>query len=258
LALKGEKRELVKLPSIIPPVVPNMIIAGGNYIDFYDDIDWVGDCYHLHNGVYDSAQEVHKNQMYWYKDSDLLIFSFYPTKPVGSCDGGMVVSNDKEKIDWFRAATMNGTAFSTESWGRAQIMPGYKFHANSLQMYMAQQNLRKLDQKNSIIDDIREEYNYHFGLNNISRHLYRIRVENNGEFVESMKKVGISCGIHYKCCHKYPFYNPYQQFIQISLEGRLPKSELEEMQTVSIPFHENLTTEEVRKVIEHVQRLANI
>ena len=33
-------------------------------------------------------------------DEDLMIFSFYPTKPVGSSDGGIIVSNDFEKIRW--------------------------------------------------------------------------------------------------------------------------------------------------------------
>ena len=31
-----------------------------------------------------------------------MFFSFYPTKPVGSSDGGIIVSNDKAKIDYLK------------------------------------------------------------------------------------------------------------------------------------------------------------
>ena len=91
------------LPSMIPPVVLNAIVTSGNKYSFNDNTDWVGDSYILHNfgdyKIVDSAQKLEKNQ---FKsecdDCDLMVFSFYPTKPIGSSDGGMIVSNDFDKI----------------------------------------------------------------------------------------------------------------------------------------------------------------
>ena len=92
----------ITIPSMIPPVVANAIITSHNRVEFEDNVDWVGNSYILHKfsdyKIIDSAQKLEKNQFIKEaNDEDLMIFSFYPTKPIGSIDGGMVVSNDKLK-----------------------------------------------------------------------------------------------------------------------------------------------------------------
>ena len=102
LILRG-KDATIEIPSVIPPVVLNAIINSGNQIKFIDNVEWVGDSYVLHEfanyKVIDSAQKVERNKFKKEaKPEDLMFFSFYPTKPVGSLDGGMIVSDDYEKI----------------------------------------------------------------------------------------------------------------------------------------------------------------
>ena len=247
LALRN-RGEIINVPSTIPIVVPNVIANTHNKVRFYNDVDWVGSCYHLHDNIFDSAQEVTKNQ---YKDLGLddaiMIFSFYPTKPVSGCDGGMVVSNNKDNIEYFKLMTMNGTEFNEHSWKREQVAAGYKMHCNSVQAYVANENLKKIDHKNSILDEIRSVYNTALGYNNKSRHLYRIRVDDNVEFINKMKKVGIQCGIHYEHCHNKPAY----KFIEVTPKGPMDRSNLESKSTVSLPFHENLTLADINKVIQY-------
>ena len=55
-----------------------------------------------------------------------MIFSFYPTKPISSCDGGMVVSDDKDTIDYFKTMTMNGTNLDKNSWQEHKKYPDIK------------------------------------------------------------------------------------------------------------------------------------
>ena len=240
----------ISIPSIIPAAVPNVIINTGNKIEFYDDIEWVGRSYKLHENIIDSAQEVTRNQYKIHGDPFAqMIFSFYPTKPVGSCDGGMVVSDDKDTIDWYRMMTLSGMYFSENNWDRKHIAAGYKMHTTSIQAYIANENLKKLDKKNERLDEISMVYNAAFRYNNISRHLYRVRVNNNSQFVEEMKQCGIVCGIHYEHCHKKPFYG---------WKGDLPISEKESLETVSLPFHENLADKDINKVIRNVKRLASL
>ena len=240
----------IRIPSTIPPVVPNVIINSGNKIEFYDDIEWVGGSYKLHENIIDSAQEVTRNQYKTHGDPlAQMIFSFYPTKPVGGCDGGMVVSDDKDTIDWYKMMTLNGMHFSENNWDRKHVAAGYKMHATSIQAYIANENLKKLDKKNERLDEISVAYNAAFRYNNTSRHIYRVRVNNNKQFIEEMKQCGIVCGIHYGHCHNKPFYG---------WEGDLPASEKESLETVSLPFHEKLTDRDIREVIKHVKRLANI
>ena len=240
----------IQLPSTIPPVVPNVIVNTNNKIQFYDDIEWVGHQYRLHDNIYDSAQEVTRGQYKQLNNPNaLVIFSFYPTKPIGGCDGGMIVSNDKEAIGWYRMMVLNGMNYSSNNWERKQIAAGYKMHGSSIQAYIAYENLKKLDYKNNRLDEIRGRYNDKLGYNNTSRHLYRIRVDNNSQFIDMMKQESIVCGVHYRHCHDKSFYG---------FGDPLPVSERESEQTVSLPFHEKLSKSEISKVITNVRKLANI
>ena len=237
----------IKIPSTIPIVVPNIIVNTGNKIEFYDDVDWVGSYYNLHDNIFDSAQEVTRNQ---YADLDhddaVMVFSFYPTKPVGGCDGGMVVSNNKETIEWYKTMTLNGMSFDEDNWNRVQRVAGYKMHSTSVQAYVANENLKRLDAKNERLQEISNIYNKHFGLSHTSKHLYRINVRDNRAFLENMKSVGISCGIHYEHCHDKKFYN--------WTGGVLPLSEAESITTASLPFHEMLTDTDIETVIQAAEK----
>ena len=66
-----------------------------------------------------------------------------------------------------------------------------------------------------------------------------------------MKKEGINCGIHYRHCHDKQFYGHFHT-------GKLALSENESKVTVSLPFHELLTNQEINRVIENVRKLANV
>jgi dTDP-4-amino-4,6-dideoxygalactose transaminase len=231
-----------------------MVINSGNQIRFYDNVEWVGHKYQLYDepNIIDSAQEVTKNQYRCYGDPNaLMIFSFYPTKPVGGCDGGMVVSDNKNEIDRYRLMTLNGTKFHENNWKRNHIAAGYKMHTTSLQAYIANENLKKLDNKNERLTEICEIYNHCLEYDNTSKHLYRIRVNDNQQFVSDMKREGINCGIHYRHCHDKQFYGHFHR-------EKLALSENESKVTVSLPFHELLTNQEVYRVIENVRKLANI
>ena len=130
------KNTTVNVPSLIPPVVLNALITSGNKINFTDDVNWIGDSYILHHfedyKIIDSAQKVERDQFKKEaNDNDIMFFSFYPTKPVGSSDGGIIVSNDKDKIDYLKTLSFNGMSFAENNWDRKIIMPGYKFYLNS-------------------------------------------------------------------------------------------------------------------------------
>ena len=98
------------------------------------------------------------------------------------------------------------------------------------------------------LNDIRNVFNTELSYNNLSLHLYRIRVKDNSKFIEQMKNVGIQCGIHYKAFHRSPLLKNIAKF------KPMPKSEIEEKQTVSIPFHERLTKLEINYIIENIRK----
>lgn len=242
------------IPSLIPPVVANAIVTAGGQVSFCDNVNWVGDQYCIATftsfSIIDSAQRVDKNQFANYaQPNDLMIFSFYPTKPIGSCDGGMVVSNDKDKIDRLREMSMNGMSSGVNNWERKINRIGYKMYMNSLQAYIADKNLDALDYKKQKLSEIRDQYNQAFNLKNTSNHLYRLRVNDNKTFIEKAKQQGIVCGIHYEALHRHPIYETFQ---------RLDESDMHSQIMVSIPFHENLTSADIERVIKFVHENSEV
>ena len=244
------KNLTVKIPSMIPPVVLNAIITSGNDYEFSDDTSWVGNSYMLHKfknfKIVDSAQKLEKNQFKKECDpQDLMIFSFYPTKPIGSCDGGMIVSDDLEKITKLKEMALNGMSFSENNWERKIKFPGYKMYMNSIQCDIALKNFERYDDKLDKLKKIREIYNKEFEYTNTSNHLYRILVDCRDEFILYMKKNGVLCGIHYESLHKHPVYSKEN--------ANCPLSELESLRTVSIPFHEELTNYNIEYIIKLIK-----
>lgn len=249
----------IKIPSMIPPVVANAVITAGRRLEFTDNVNWVGDSYEIDFSnrfanpyqIIDSAQKVERNQFKNFIPNSslltpLMVFSFYPTKPVGSCDGGMVVSDNKDVIEYLRMLSFNGMSFAENNWDREIKQPGYKMYMNSIQAYIANKNLNRLDDKKEILGLIRDEYNGVLGLSNTSDHLYRISVECPESFIKLAKENGIVCGIHYKALHLNPNYSFYDR------QDSMNDSEFYSSCTVSIPFNESLTRSEAERVIEFV------
>ena len=250
------KNVIVDLPSMIPPVVANAIITSGNKINFIDDVDWVGHSYILYQfkwyhgkdyKVVDSAQKLEKNQ--FQKEcnpQDLMIYSFYPTKPLGGSDGGMIVTDDYEKYRWFKEAVLNGMTYAENNWERGISFPGYKMYMNSIQAKILMNNFVNFEKKMSVLNSLVNTYNKELGYNNSSQHLYRIEVVDNQEFIKNMKNVGITCGIHYGALHLNSVYNEGKSF-------ECPKSKKLQRRTVSLPMNEKLSYLETEFIIDKVK-----
>jgi dTDP-4-amino-4,6-dideoxygalactose transaminase len=246
LILEG-KQASITIPSMLPPVVYNAAHHAGATVNYVDNTDWVGSSYMLHDfgdyKVIDSAQRVDRDQFKEANEQDLMLFSFYPTKPVGGMDGGIIVSNDKDKIDYFKQRSLNGMTFAENNWDRKQVSIGWKMYMNSAQAYIALQNLRNLDSKKRSLDLVRREYNQSFGLENTSDHLYRVNVHDRDKVSKRLLDRGIATGIHYTPLHLQPLYES---------DVSLPRSEEEGRTTLSIPFNECLRDEQVATVVREV------
>ena len=246
------KNTIVSIPSMIPPVVANAIITSGNEVRFHDDVDWVGHSYVLHEfedyKIVDSAQKLEPNQfMQECNPNDLMMFSFYPTKPLGGSDGGMIVTDDYEKYKWFKSAVLNGMTYANNNWERGISFPGYKFYMSSIQAKIIMNNFENFDKKIRSLGSLVDIYNKELGYENTSNHLYRIEVLDNEKFIKSMKRVGIICGIHYSALHQNSIYNNDRQFL------RLPNTERLQKRTVSLPMNENLSFNETEDIIDKVK-----
>ena len=247
------KNVVLDLPSILPPVVVNAIITSGNEVKFSDNVEWVGDSYVLHQfkdyKIVDSAQKLEKNQ--FQKEcnpQDVMIFSFYPTKPLGGADGGMIVTDDYEKYKWYKEAVLNGMTYAENNWERGISFPGYKMYMNSIQAQIILNNFKFFHKKMRVLNSLVTTYNSELGYNNTSHHLYRIEVVHNKTFIEKMEKSGIVCGIHYPPLHLNSIYNGGRKF-------DCPKSKKLDHRTVSLPMNEKLSFYELEYIIDEVKEL---
>ena len=245
------KARTVKIPSIIPPVVANAIITSGNKVEFTDNVKWVGNSYVMHKfrsyKVVDSAQKLEERQFAKEcKPNDLMIFSHYPTKPLGGADGGVIVTDDYKKYKWMKEAVLNGTTFANNNWERSISFPGYKFYMNAIQAKIVMNNFEKYDIKISVLKNLVDIYNRELGYENSSKHLYRIEVLDNEKFIKNMKNAGIICGIHYPALHLNPIYSDDRKF-------DCPKSEKLQKRTVSLPMNEKLSFNDLEYIIDKVK-----
>ena len=245
------KPRIIKIPSMIPPVVANAILTSHNKIEFTDNTKWIGDSYVLHKfrtyKVVDSAQKLEKNQFRKEcKPNDVMIFSNYPTKPLGGIDGGIIVTDDYKKYKWMKEAVLNGMTFAENNWERTISFPGYKMYMNSIQAEILMRNFKNFDKKMKVLGNLVDIYNRELGYNNSSKHLYTIEVLNNEKFIQSMKNAGIVCGIHYPALHRNPIYNDGKKY-------DCPKSEKLEKRTVSLPMNERLSFLEMEYIIDKVK-----
>lgn len=257
--LIDKKKCQFKIPSIIPAVVPNAIVNAGVNFEFIECVTWVGHDYEMgyydlddqRGRIIDSAQKVEKDQYnkLGLKDIDLILYSFFPTKPVGSMDGGMVVTNDRVIADSLRIYSMNGMTAGINSWERQLVTPGHKMYMNSVQAFIASENLNRLNKNQQDLECIRHFYNKAFSnYDNTSYHLYCISVPDQHNFIKKAAEQGITCGIHYKAAHMEECFN--QQHLNLSLSTYHSKH------TVSIPFHPKLTLREIEKVVDFVKENA--
>ena len=247
LSLKYDDVKVVGVPSMTVPLVPAAVVEAGKELVLTDDVGWVGSAYRLQGtNIWDSAHQLDKDQMKNTPDAQSLCFSFYPTKSIGSADGGAIATNDDDFADWARTKSSYGRdqkAKYQDSWEYEVVTVGYKRHYTNLQAVICREQLEQLPKIDKRRVEIRDKYNKAFDMDNRSLYLYRLSVGNRNRFIKDMAKKGITCGVHFKPVH---LFKAFKDFPFFGDRGRVEKNyEL----TVSLPFYNLLTDQEVDYII---------
>jgi len=275
--LKGKDRVAI-IPSMTVPLVAAAIIEAGYQMEFSDDTNWVGSAYPILNtNVWDSAHQLEKRQFQTMKTNKKIdgnakvCVSFYPTKNIGSADGGAILTDDEQFADWARSISCYGRNQSNKyqnSWDYDIELIGYKRHWTNLQAVIATEQLKRLDKINERREGIRDHYNTEFKLKNSSLYLYRLNVgiPSGGDFatnsylrnrfIEKMRSKNIECGVHFKPLHLMAAYKGFKfnkGGLSDPLKDPVAKVNLAYSKTVSIPFYNQLTDEETERIIDAVR-----
>ena len=207
--------------------------------------------------MYDNAHRVEKGDF----KGTTSCYSFYAVKNMTTIRGGMILTDDPKKAEWYRKGVHGGLTKDTRArYEGAQKQndassfyyevefPGWNFDMTDIEAAVGRVQLRKLPKLNARRNAIVSKYNRAFGLRNTGNHLYPITVPNRNEFLLKMKEAGIQCGIHYLSLHQMTAYKQYAK-------GALPVTEKIGVHTVSLPLHAMLTDKEVNYVIRHVIKI---
>ena len=252
LCLKYDKARTVEIPSMTVPLVIDACYEAGKEVVFNCQTEWVGSAYKIgHTNIWDSAHQLDKNQCKGMDINTKFCFSFYPTKSIGSADGGAIATNDEKFYNWAKKVSTYGRNQGTKyqnSWEYEVDLIGYKRHYTNLQAAICLEQLRRLPETTKRREAVRDRYNKAFGLKNKSVYLYRIKVDDRNKFLKFMDEKGIMCGVHFQPLH---MMKAFKKILFVE-----DKKIVEEAykHTISLPLFDLMTDRQVNFVINSVKK----
>ena len=193
---------------------------------------------------------------------DCGVFSFYPTKNMTTCEGGMIVTNDEKLKEACKLYRDHG---SKVRYYHETI--GFNLRMTDVSAAIGIVQLKKLNQFNQ--KRIEHAAKLTNGLKSIKGLItphtppnvlhvfnqYTIRVSqefstSRDALIEKLKAAGIGANIYYPVpIHKQPFYQ------KLGYADTLPETEKAAQEVLSIPVHPSLSEQDVNLI---VSTLANI
>lgn len=188
---------------------------------------------------------------------DFGVFSFYATKNITACEGGMIVTRRGDLAERIRILSNQGQ--SSAAWGRytsGPILPhevthpGHKGNLPDLLSAIGLAQLRRWPELQAQRAAVWRIYEDNFGVKEMghSQHLYTIRVRNRDQFRQKLWEMGIGTGVHYRPLHLEPAFH-YLGYKQ----GDFPQAEKIGEQSVSLPVSATMSTDDAQRVVDAVK-----
>jgi dTDP-4-amino-4,6-dideoxygalactose transaminase len=182
-------------------------------------------------------------------------FSFYPTKNLGACgDGGMLTTNDPKVADMARALRNCG-----QKAKNVHELEPFNHRLDNLQAAILRVKLHYLDEWIASRRKLAALYNKLLVNANLQLpveppgyqhvyHLYVIRAQNRDALQAHLKERGIGTAIHYpNPVHLQPFYSN-----GTDRRGQFPISEKICNEILSLPMYPEMTEEQVEVVAAEI------
>ena len=207
--------------------------------------------------------------------SDITIFSFHPVKVITTCEGGMLLTNDRElavRMMMLRShgITRDQNYFvqpSAPPWHYEQQMLGYNYRLTDLQAALGISQLRRLDEFVAKRNQLARRYDVELGElqlqlpfiqqgNYSAFHLYVVRLKKGTSkkahrtVFEELRSRGIGVNVHYMPIHLQPYYRR----LGFKL-GQFPESEAHGDQAITLPLYPGLTHEQQDMVVSALKEV---
>ncbi len=207
--------------------------------------------------------------------SEAAAYSFYATKNITTCEGGMLVTNDDEIADRARVLGLHGMDrdawkryTAAGSWRYDVVAPGFKYNLADPLAAIGINQLKRLDAMQQRRDEIAQRYIDGLaaipGLtvqalpsNPGDRHswcMFAVLIDEHvtrvsrDELIEALRDANIGASVHYIPTHLFSGYRSYQT-------GPLTNTERIWRRIFSLPLYPAMNDEDVADVLQALERI---
>ena len=191
-------------------------------------------------------------------EGDIICFSFDGIKNITSGEVGAIVSSDKLFIQKVQDGRLLGVIKDTDkryaggrSWEFDVTEQGFRYHMSNIMAVIGIAQLSRLEEfkvkrqkiaKNYIkeLNAIEEVQLLNFNFNEVLPHIFVMKAQKRDELRAYLILNNIECGIHYKPNHMLSKYNS---------EYSLPITEKIYKEIITLPCHNDLTSNEQKHII---------
>jgi len=191
------------------------------------------------------------------------VFAFYPNKQITTCEGGALVTNNKELARLARSMRNQGRG-EGGGWLDHERL-GYNFRMDELSAALGCSQMERIgeilekrgrvagryNQRLSTIEEVQIPY-ISPDTTKMSWFVYVIRLEksiNRDGVIKYLNREGVQCKPYFTPIHLQPFYKDMFGF----RKGDFPITEDVSARTIALPFFNNLKEEQIDYVVEKLK-----
>ncbi len=203
------------------------------------------------------------------KKGEAVVFSLYATKNITSGEGGIICTDSKRLSENVRLNRRHGIQRNSDknnSWNYRVISEGFKYNMNDIAAAIGRIQLERSEELlKSRLTAVELYKNLLRGLKHIeipqddntdgnfsSAHLFQIRVKKGKKererLMDFLKENSIETSLHFIPLHRHPVYKKKYGYSKKDF----PVAEYIFARTVSLPLHNSISEEEVRRVCQTV------
>jgi perosamine synthetase len=196
---------------------------------------------------------------------DCGVFAFYPNKQMTTGEGGMIVTDNKKIFQLCRSLRNQGRSESG-SWLQHERL-GYNYRISDLNCALGIAQLERIDEILAKREKVARLYGQKLGEfeelvipqveanKKISWFVYVVRLkdkfsrQDRDGILKKLKDKGIGCSDYFSPIHLQPFYRK----LLGHKKGDFPVTEKISERTVALPFHNNLSEEQIEYVCQQLK-----
>lgn len=196
---------------------------------------------------------------------DIACFSFDPVKIITSIDGGAVVLNSEEELQYLQRLRLLGVDKDTteryknkRAWDYDVLCQGFRYHMTNILASVGISQIKRVDEfietRRKVCRAYSEAFRELDGVKipqtdfaNVSPFIYSLRVLDGKreDLIDHLQSKNVDVGIHFIPVHKHTFYSEARR-------GDMSVTDEVVKQVLTLPLHSNMKPEFVERVIEGV------